>query len=183
MAAKKCHEQVRPVYNRCRFSKSKQNCDSLHVLSCKEKPMFVRRVMPALMVVAVFALISGAQEQPKKTIQHVPIKPASPASGKEMYTSYCAVCHGTDGKGNGPAAEALKTPPPDLTILSKNNAGKYPALKVSSAIRGDARVAAHGSKDMPVWGHLFRSISRGHDSEVDQRVANLVSYIESLQSQ
>jgi mono/diheme cytochrome c family protein len=93
------------------------------------------------------------------------------------------VCHGTEGKGNGPAADALKTPPPDLTVLSKNNGGKYPALKVSSAVRGDARVAAHGSKEMPVWGKLFHSMSGGHQSEVDQRVANLVSYIKSLQSQ
>jgi mono/diheme cytochrome c family protein len=145
--------------------------------------MFVRKVIQVLMVVAAFALTSGAQEEPKKTIQHVPMKPTSSASGKEMYTTYCAVCHGTEGKGNGPAADALKTPPPDLTVLSKNNGGKYPALKVSSAVRGDARVAAHGSKEMPVWGKLFHSMSGGHQSEVDQRVANLVSYIKSLQSQ
>jgi hypothetical protein len=71
----------------------------------------------------------------------------------------------------------------DLTALSKNNGGKYPALKVNSAIRGEAAVGAHGSKEMPVWGDLFRTISGGHQSEVDQRVANLVSYIKSLQSQ
>jgi len=99
-----------------------------------------------------------------------------------MYTNYCAVCHGTEGKGNGPAADALKTPPVDLTALSKNNGGTYPALKVGSAIRGDAQVTAHGSKGMPVWGKLFGTISGGHQSEVDQRVANLVSYIKTLQS-
>jgi mono/diheme cytochrome c family protein len=145
--------------------------------------MLVRRVIPVLMVVAAFALTSGAQEEPKKTIQHVPIKPTSPTSGKGMFTSYCASCHGADGKGNGPAAEALKTPPADLTVLSKNNGGKYPALKVASAIRGDSAIGAHGNKEMPVWGDLFRTISEGHQTEVDQRVANLVSYIKSLQSQ
>ena len=145
--------------------------------------MLVRKAIQVLMVVAAFALTSGAQEEPKKTIQHVPIKPTSPASGKEMYTTYCAVCHGTEGKGNGPAADALKTPPADLTALSKNNEGKYPALKVSSTIRGEARVPAHGSKEMPVWEKLFWSMSGGHQAEVDQRVANLVTYIKSLQSQ
>jgi mono/diheme cytochrome c family protein len=73
--------------------------------------MLVRRGIQVLMVVAAFALTSGAHEEPKKTIQHVPIKPTSPVSGKGMFTSYCAACHGAEGKGNGPAAEALKTPP------------------------------------------------------------------------
>jgi mono/diheme cytochrome c family protein len=145
--------------------------------------MLVRRVVQVLMVVAAFALTSGAQEEPKKTIQHVPMKPTSPVSGKGMFISYCAACHGAEGKGNGPAAEALKTPPSDLTALSKNNGGKYPAFKVNSAIRGEAAVGAHGTKEMPVWGDLFRTISGGHQSEVDQRVGNLVSYIKSLQSQ
>jgi len=144
--------------------------------------MRVRKFVQMLMVGAAFALVAGAQEQPQKTIENVPMKHTSPASGKEMYTNYCAVCHGTDGKGNGPAADALKTPPSDLSILAKNNGGKYPALKVASAIRGDAKVPAHGSREMPVWGNLFRSVSQGHDSEVDQRVANLTKYIESLQA-
>jgi len=145
--------------------------------------MFVRRITEVLMIVAAFTLASGAQEQPEKTIQHVPMKRTSPASGKEMFTNYCAVCHGAEGKGNGPAADALKTPPADLTQLSKNNGGKYPALKVASAVRGDAAVTAHGNKEMPVWGRLFESVSEGHQTEVDQRVANLVSYIKTLQSQ
>lgn len=144
--------------------------------------MLVRNIVPVLTAVAAFALTSGAQEQPQKTIRHVPIKATSPASGKEMYTNYCAVCHGAEGKGTGPAASALKAPPADLTVLSKNNGGKYPALKVASAIRGDVDVAAHGNKEMPMWGSLFGSISGGHQTEVDQRVSNLNRYIESLQS-
>jgi mono/diheme cytochrome c family protein len=100
-----------------------------------------------------------------------------------MYTSYCAVCHGTDGKGGGPAASALKTPPADLTMLSKNNGGKYPALKVTSTIRGGpSNLPAHGSKEMPVWGPLFWGMSNGHEAEVQQRVTNLTHYIETLQA-
>ena len=89
-------------------------------------------VFPVLIVSACMVFAQGqTQDQTKPTIQHVTVKPTSAASGKEMYTSYCAVCHGTDGKGGGPAASALKTPPADLTLLSKNNGGKYPAMKVS----------------------------------------------------
>jgi cytochrome c5 len=143
------------------------------------------------MIVVVTALFAftcpvAAQENtqapPAKVIQHVPVKAVSPASGKDMYMSYCAVCHGTDGKGGGPAASALKVPPTDLTLLSKNNEGKYPTLKVTSAIRGETALPAHGSKEMPVWGTLFWSMSSGHQSEVQQRVVNLTRYIETMQA-
>ena len=136
----------------------------------------------ALVVCTCMAAAQDQMSQPDKTIKHVPIKPTSPVSGKEMYTAYCAVCHGTDGKGGGPAASALKVPPTDLTMLSKNNGGKYPALKVSASIRGESALPAHGSKDMPVWGTLFWNMSSGHEGEVQQRVANLTQYIESLQA-
>src|SRR5438105_4066315 len=100
--------------------------------------MPTRKIILMLAALAVFALAVGAQDQPKKEIKHVPIKPTSAASGAEMYMTYCAVCHGKDGKGDGPAASALKTPPTDLTMLAKNDGGKYPSMKVSAAIRGEA---------------------------------------------
>ena len=148
--------------------------------------MSMKKLMSAFAVLIVFTCAAAAQDQgqdqTKTTIQHVTIKPTSPASGKEMYTSYCAVCHGTDGKGGGPAASALKTPPADLTLLSKNNGGKFPTPKVSSILRGTSDLPAHGSKEMPVWGPLFRSISGGHEGEFQQRVNNLTQYVESLQA-
>ncbi len=140
-------------------------------------------VFPALIILAGTVVPQDqTQDQTKKTIQHVTVQPTSPASGKEMYTSYCAVCHGTDGKGGGPAASALKTPPADLTMLNKNNNGKFPALKVISTLSGTSDLPAHGSKEMPVWGPLFRSVSGGHEGEVQQRLANLSHYVESLQA-
>ncbi len=122
------------------------------------------------------------QNQPGAVIKHVPVSATSAASGKEMFTSYCAACHGTDGKGDGPAASTLKVPPADLTTLSSKNGGKFPGLKVSQAIRGDSTIPAHGSKDMPVWGAVFMSLSHGHESEVQQRIANLTKYVDSLQA-
>lgn len=129
----------------------------------------------------IFAVVAFTQDQPKTEIKHVPIKATSAASGEEMYKNYCASCHGVDGKGNGPAASALKTPPPDLTALAKSNGGKYPAMKVSSVLHGEEVLAAHGSKDMPIWGNLFWTMSGGHQAEVQQRIANLNKHLESLQ--
>jgi mono/diheme cytochrome c family protein len=126
--------------------------------------------------------MASAQDQPKTEIKHVPIMPTSPASGAEMYKNYCAVCHGTDGKGNGPAASAMKTPPTDLTTLAQKNDGKYPASHVAAVIRGQAGTPSHGSQDMPIWGPLFYSIDQGRQGMVQQRVTNLVTYIEGLQA-
>jgi mono/diheme cytochrome c family protein len=99
-----------------------------------------------------------------------------------MFNNYCAVCHGKDAKGGGPAASAMKTPPTDLTLLAKNSGGKYPGSHVAAVIRGQAVTASHGSQDMPVWGPLFSSISQGHEAQVQQRITNLVGYIETLQA-
>ena len=130
----------------------------------------------------LFALALVAQDQPQKTIKKVPVTATSAASGSEMYKTYCAVCHGIDGKGNGPAASAMKIPPTDLTQLAKNDGGKFPDMKVAATIRGEGNVAAHGTPEMPIWGHLFWGMSHGHEGEVQQRVANLTKYIESLQA-
>ena len=148
--------------------------------------MSVKKLIVIFTVLIAFTCTVAAQDQaqgqPEKAIKHVPIRSTSPVSGKEMYKAYCAVCHGIDGKGGGPAASALKVPPTDLTLLGKNNGGKYPALKVSSSIRNESDLPAHGSKEMPVWGTLFWSMSSGHEGEVQQRVGNLTKYIEFLQA-
>jgi mono/diheme cytochrome c family protein len=124
----------------------------------------------------------AAPAQNGTAVKHVPITNAPPNSGKDMFNSYCAVCHGKDAKGGGPAASAMKTPPIDLTLLAKNHGGKYPASHVAAVIRGQATTASHGSQDMPVWGPLFSSISQGHEAQVQQRITNLVDYIETLQA-
>jgi mono/diheme cytochrome c family protein len=143
----------------------------------------LKRALVVAFIVAMLGLVLFAQQKEfTKEVKHVPVKQTSAASGKEMYNMYCAVCHGTTGKGGGPAADALKTVPTDLTALTKNEGGKFPSAHVASAIRGDINVPAHGSKDMPIWGNLFWHMSQGHEGEVQLRVANLTNYIESLQA-
>jgi mono/diheme cytochrome c family protein len=143
--------------------------------------MSARKFVLTVAVLVGSAVLLMAQGQ-TPVVKHVPIKPTNAASGQEMFKSYCAVCHGEDAKGNGPAASAMKVPPIDLTTLAQKNGGKYPAMHVSSVVRGEADLPAHGSKDMPVWGPLFFRLSQGHEAEVQQRIANLNQYIESVQA-
>jgi mono/diheme cytochrome c family protein len=126
-------------------------------------------------------IVSYAEEQ-KSEVKHAPVPPTSAASGKQMFQAYCASCHGASGKGDGPAAAALKSSPADLTALRQKNGGKFPADRVTSILRGQSTVTAHGNRDMPVWGPVFWHMSQGHESEVQQRIANLTRYIESLQA-
>lgn len=136
-----------------------------------------------IVMISAFAMAQAAPAQSGTTVKHVPITNTPSNSGKEMFNTYCAVCHGKDAKGSGPAASAMKTPPTDLTLLAqKDTAKKYPSAHVAAIIRGQATTPSHGSQDMPIWGPLFSSISQGHESQVQQRVANLVAYIETLQA-
>ncbi len=147
--------------------------------------MRVMKFISLAVILAAVSTLAAAQQaraQTAPTVKHVPITNAPSNSGKEMFNSYCAVCHGKDGKGNGPAAPAMKTPPTDLTLMAQKNAGKYPAAHLAAVIKGQAITPSHGSQDMPVWGPLFSSISQGHESQVQQRTANLVAYIETLQA-
>ncbi|MBZ5665287.1 MAG: c-type cytochrome [Acidobacteriia bacterium] len=127
------------------------------------------------------AIVATAQEA-KTQVKHEAAPLTSPASGKEMFVSYCASCHGKDAKGDGPAATSLKSLPADLTGLAKRNGGKYPSDKVTSILRGQTNLVPHGDQEMPVWGPVFWRMSGGHEELVQQRIANLNRYIESLQA-
>lgn len=120
-------------------------------------------------------------EDPKPVIKQVPPSRTSAASGAEMYKAYCAVCHGLDGKGDGPAVPALKTAPGDMTLLTKRNGGKFPELRVFNSIRGEVGVAAHGSREMPIWGSVFQDMNRSDTAQTPLRIRNLTKYIESIQ--
>jgi mono/diheme cytochrome c family protein len=142
--------------------------------------MKVRYSICLFAMVFACAMISPAQE-PTPTVKHQAAAMTSPASGKEMFLSYCAACHGKSGKGDGPAASALKQPPADLTQLAKRNGGNYPSDLVTSVLRGQAKLTAHGDQEMPVWGPVFWKMSQGKEEQVTLRIANLNKYVESLQ--
>ena len=108
----------------------------------------------ALALLCAAPLVILAANPP--VVKQVPAQQTSPASGTEMFKSYCASCHGADAKGHGPAALAMQIPPPDLTLLAKNNHGKFPDRRVYTSIRGDVNSGAHGSAACPYGEISFR---------------------------
>jgi len=139
----------------------------------------MRRTLKNLIVAVLFAAVAAGQaDQPDKTPDS---STASPMSGKRLYISYCGMCHGPDAKGGGPFSPQLKTWPPDLTQLARRNGGVFPSLHVAEVVDGEFDQPAHGSKEMPMWGPVFRSIAHGREDSAQRRIDNLVKYLESLQ--
>lgn len=135
-----------------------------------------------LIVTAAAALLAvsvGLADQTQKVV--IPVGKTAANNGKQMYTSYCAPCHGTNGKGSGPVASALKAQPTDLTVLSKNNEGKFPDTHVVAILQFGSDVPAHGSAVMPVWGPILGNMSRMNAQEKQLRISNLTRYLETMQ--
>jgi mono/diheme cytochrome c family protein len=137
------------------------------------------RVSSILGVVASIVIATGsalAQEKPK--VEQAPITRIPASDGPAMFASYCAPCHGKTGRGDGPAAAALKRAPADLATLTSRNKGKFPEVQVRRYIEGLDEVPAHGTRDMPVWGPLFREL--GRDTALI-RIESLTAHLKTLQ--
>lgn len=140
------------------------------------KKLFVMKGL-VLMIVAGFLGVAQAQERVT-----IPVNKTAPNDGKQMFMSYCASCHGADGRGMGPAAPALKVPPTDLTMLAQNNHGKFPGAHVAAVLQFGSTLPSHGSSTMPVWGPIFGGMSHTSSAqERQQRISNITRYIETIQ--
>jgi mono/diheme cytochrome c family protein len=130
----------------------------------------LRHVLVAFATVSLTAAAASAQPQVKQgTIKQVPA-----SDPRAMFDNYCAVCHGKTGVGDGPAATALSKPPADLTKLAARNGGRFPEVKVKRYIEGADEVAAHGTRDMPMWGDVFRALNRDTALIRIQALADLI---------
>jgi len=137
------------------------------------------RSLYLLLILFVPTVLFMAAAQTK--IKEVPVHPPATGDGKALYQEYCAVCHGVDGRGHGPAAEALKTAPTDLSQLAHRNHGQFPTVEVEQVITDGGEYLAHGTEDMPVWGSAFSD--RGSNPGVGAaRVYAVAKYIEQLQA-
>lgn len=146
--------------------------------------------LPPLAAMTVSTLLVGAA-----SAQSAPAQTADTAGkqravdvGRREFEANCASCHGRDGKGKGPVADLLRRSPPDLTQLARNNNGILPVNRLYESIEG-AKVAAHGTREMPIWGLDYRIRDAEYYGEmpydaealVRARILSLLEYINRLQ--
>jgi mono/diheme cytochrome c family protein len=141
----------------------------------------VFRILPLLFLVSIGPFVGFAAGQTKTDAGKTEQQLIYSVKGPDLFRAYCATCHGIGGKGNGPAASALKVKPADLTILAKNNGGKFPVGRVQKFIMGDEpSVNSHGSREMPIWGPIFHQIEDDQDLG-NVRLQNLIKYLQTIQ--
>ena len=126
---------------------------------------------------------AGGNPSPQTTVHTSPPLIIKSMAGGDLFRFYCASCHGADGRGHGPVAAVLRTSPPDLTTLSRRHGGSFPRVDVALYLTGEEPVpaVAHGTKDMPVWGPIFRALDPD-DRTRKVRIENLTDYLHSIQA-
>jgi nucleotide-binding universal stress UspA family protein/mono/diheme cytochrome c family protein len=131
-------------------------------------------VAGATIIAAMLMMPAAASAQEQVMKQTTP--------GAEVYRTYCASCHGTAARGDGPLASAMSKKPANLTEIAKRNGGTFPSEMVFKAIDGRQPVRGHGGPDMPVWGDAFsRSREAGDADRVKAVIQSLVDYLDSIQ--
>jgi mono/diheme cytochrome c family protein len=103
-------------------------------------------------------------------------------TGARLYMNHCAACHGADGEGGGPVAATMNVGVPNLRTLAQRNAGVFPVDAVTAYVDGRELKAAHGDRQMPIWGDVFRGPEQGtSERTVRRRIAAVVDFIAILQ--
>jgi mono/diheme cytochrome c family protein len=134
---------------------------------------------PSVLLTAVLVLCSAT------VLLAVRRLPKEVTEGRVLYGRYCASCHGLAADGRGPVAPALSRPPSDLRRLAERYGTPLPAERIARFIDGREDVAAHGAREMPVWGERFRAPEpeqSGRKPAIDPRIVAIVAYLGSIQT-
>jgi mono/diheme cytochrome c family protein len=111
-----------------------------------------RRVRGAALVLAVASLVAASPQRADRTAT-APASEGGP--GRILYLTDCQGCHGLDGRGDGPAAASLRTPPADLTRLWQRYGTPLDRERLRAYVDGRGLLEVHGPREMPVWGDEF----------------------------
>jgi mono/diheme cytochrome c family protein len=146
----------------------------------------MKKVLTVVLMITLMAFTLSALAQ--TTVKQISVewKATADLEGEALYNSLCSACHGTSGRGDGPAGNAVDKDIPDLTMIAFNHDGVYPHKKVQRAIRGTSRDIAHDTIDMPDWEQQFMYVRSGwstftREAYARKRVKALSEHIESLQ--
>ena len=98
------------------------------------------------------------------------VNPPPAFEGRRLFVSYCQLCHGAGGKGDGPLAKAMNIRPADLTTTVRSRSDTI----LTKIITGEGRQTITGrdrhnllSDSMPEWKDVFS------ESQVDALIAYL----------
>jgi hypothetical protein len=155
-------------------------------------------IVAALLPIGFWVQPALAAGQEKVAVKKFTLRPIASVAGKDMYREYCVRCHGPEGKGDGPEATHLRTPPADLTTIAQRNGGDFASGgvldKINSFQQSPRTMSDYRRRDqaqnagehpeyapvMPTWGPLFAKLYPER-SERTMRLANLVNYLKSIQ--
>jgi mono/diheme cytochrome c family protein len=146
--------------------------------------MEMTRATLALAAALLAAMVAAADTPPRPERNEERFKNLMLSLGERDFALHCAVCHGLDARGDGPAAKALRTAPADLTRIAARRGGTFPDAEIAEKIDGRFEVTAHGTRQMPVWGvHLAKPIAEdASGAEVARgRIDLLVEYLRAIQ--
>ena len=102
-------------------------------------------------------------------------------NGARLYATYCADCHGKDGKGPGPLAQTRGITVPDLQLLATRNNSVFPLAQVEKLLSGTAQSpVVHGGIEMPLWGSVLTDGDSDRSAR-ESRAHALARYLESVQ--
>lgn len=106
--------------------------------------------------------------------------------GGALFQHHCAMCHGPEGRGNGPMAPELTIQPSDLATMTARNGGVFPMVRAAMRIDGRDPLVSHGSP-MPVYGaflagrDVILKAETGQPLLTSAPVADLIAWLQTIQ--
>lgn len=142
----------------------------------------IRRLTLSMALMALMAACLACEDTAEPSAV---IHPGAGTAGRILYLTYCQSCHGVAGRGDGPAAASLRTPPVDLTRLSEDYGLPLDRERLARYIDGRRLFGGHSPRDMPIWGDEFFEEAPPSTPNLEnskQRLFDvLVRYLESIQ--
>jgi len=103
--------------------------------------------------------------------------------GYAEYQQYCASCHGMWADGEGILKPVLNVEPANLRAIERRHGSPFPRERIIEFIDGRSPIAAHGSREMPVWGERLDQGVKTSVPDMRKRsmIMVIVDYLQAIQ--